>query len=45
MVVDEMVVALAGAPTAEETAPDALAHGSVSGGDESHPAGERRDAC
>ena len=44
MVVEEMEVALAGAPTAEETAPDALAHASVGGGDESHPAGERRDA-
>ena len=41
-VVEEMVVALAGAPTAEETAPDALAHASVGGGDEFHPAGERR---
>ena len=38
---------LAGAPTAEETvsrvwaAPDALAHASVGGGDETHPAGEK----
>ena len=45
MVVEEMVVALAGAPTAEDTAPGALAHASVGGGDESRPAGERRDAC
>ena len=51
MVVEEMVVALAGAPTAEETAswvwapPDAMAHALVGGGDDSHPAGEGRDAC
>ena len=38
MVVEEMVVALAGAPTAVETAPDAPAHASVGGGDESHSA-------